>query len=134
MRSLSMPRRLPREELRFRIDSLCISMEQELLEELRAWFDDYVTGFYGEDEYVNANLKMKQSHSRRTCTVMLDLADQIGLASENLLVLGVIVVFYLFYYPFTILAEERHSQNFISERLSLPSEFFSKMGLILGPS
>ena len=31
----------------------------------------------------------------------------IGLASENLLVLALIIVFYLFYYPFTILAEER---------------------------
>jgi len=109
-------------------------MEQELLEELRAWFDDYAAGFYGEDEYVNANLKMKQSHSRRTCTVMLELADQIGLASENMLALGLIVVFCLFYYPFTILAEERYSQNFISARLSSPSKSFSKMGLILGPS
>jgi protein-S-isoprenylcysteine O-methyltransferase Ste14 len=31
----------------------------------------------------------------------------IGLASENLLVLGLIIVFYLLYYPFTILAEEK---------------------------
>ena len=31
----------------------------------------------------------------------------IGLGSENLLVLGLIILFYLFYYPFTILAEER---------------------------
>jgi len=31
----------------------------------------------------------------------------IGLASENLLVLTLVVVFYVFYYPFTILAEER---------------------------
>jgi protein-S-isoprenylcysteine O-methyltransferase Ste14 len=31
----------------------------------------------------------------------------IGLASENLLVLAMIIIFYLFYYPFTILAEER---------------------------
>jgi len=35
----------------------------------------------------------------------------IGLASENILVLGLIVVFYLFYYPFTILAEERKLTN-----------------------
>ena len=31
----------------------------------------------------------------------------IGFGSENLLILTVIVIFYLFYYPFTILAEER---------------------------
>jgi len=30
----------------------------------------------------------------------------IGLGSENVLVLGLIIIFYLFYYPFTILAEE----------------------------
>jgi protein-S-isoprenylcysteine O-methyltransferase Ste14 len=35
----------------------------------------------------------------------------IGLASENLLVLGLIIVFYLLYYPFTILAEERKMTN-----------------------
>ncbi len=31
----------------------------------------------------------------------------IGLASENLLILAMIVIFYVLYYPFTILAEER---------------------------
>jgi protein-S-isoprenylcysteine O-methyltransferase Ste14 len=31
----------------------------------------------------------------------------IGLASENVLVLALIICFYLFYYPFTIIAEER---------------------------
>jgi len=35
----------------------------------------------------------------------------IGLASENLLVLGLIIVFYLLYYPFTILAEEKKMTN-----------------------
>jgi len=35
----------------------------------------------------------------------------IGLASENLLVLILIIVFYLLYYPFTILAEERKMTN-----------------------
>jgi hypothetical protein len=35
----------------------------------------------------------------------------IGLASENLLVLALITIFYLFYYPFTILVEERKLTN-----------------------
>ncbi|HUW19661.1 MAG TPA: isoprenylcysteine carboxylmethyltransferase family protein [Sedimentisphaerales bacterium] len=35
----------------------------------------------------------------------------IGLASENLLVLALIIAFYIFYYPFTILAEERKLTN-----------------------
>lgn len=39
----------------------------------------------------------------------------IGLASENLLVLALIVIFYLSYYPFTILAEERKLTNKFGE-------------------
>ena len=35
----------------------------------------------------------------------------IGLGSENLLVLGLIIAFYLLFYPFTILAEERKLTN-----------------------
>jgi len=35
----------------------------------------------------------------------------IGLASENLLVLALIIIFYLFYYPFTVMAEEKKLTN-----------------------
>ena len=35
----------------------------------------------------------------------------IGLASENLLILALIIVFYLFYYPFTVMAEEKKLTN-----------------------
>ncbi len=58
-------------------------MEQKQLEKFRAWFDDYVTGFYGDDEYVNANLKLKEEHSRRTCEEMLYLARQLGLSGNQ---------------------------------------------------
>ena len=58
-------------------------MEQQQVEKFRAWFDGYVAGFYGDDEYVNANLKSKEQHSRRTCTEMLYLADELGLAENQ---------------------------------------------------
>jgi len=54
-------------------------MQQEQLEKLKSWFDDYVAGFYGNDQYVNANLKLKEQHSRRTCKEMLYLTDQLRL-------------------------------------------------------
>ena len=54
-------------------------MEQKKLEELRVWFDDYVAGFYGDDEFVNANIKLKEDHSKRTCEEMAYLAKQLGL-------------------------------------------------------
>jgi hypothetical protein len=58
-------------------------MEQGQLEKSKAWFDDYVAKFYGNDDYVNANLKLKEDHSRRTCDEMLYLAEQLGLDANQ---------------------------------------------------
>ena len=58
-------------------------MEQQQLDRLKEWFEDFVRGFYGNDEYVNANLKMKYQHSLRTCEEMLYLVDQLGLDANQ---------------------------------------------------
>ena len=58
-------------------------MKQEQLDKLKAWFDDYAARFYADDEYVNANLKLKEDHSRRTCQEMLFLAEQLGLDANQ---------------------------------------------------
>jgi len=54
-------------------------MEQQQLEKLKIWFYDYVKSFYGDDAYVNANLKRKEDHTRRICGEMLYLAKELGL-------------------------------------------------------
>lgn len=58
-------------------------MEQKQLDKLKAWFGDYVARFYADDEYVNANLKLKEDHSHRTCEEMLFLAEQLGLDANQ---------------------------------------------------
>ncbi len=58
------------------------AVEQKQLDKFKLWFDDYVAGFYGDDEVINANLKLKEKHSRRTCKEMLYLAGELGL-DEN---------------------------------------------------
>jgi response regulator RpfG family c-di-GMP phosphodiesterase len=58
-------------------------MEQEQLDKLKSWFDDYVAKYYADDEYVNANLKLKEDHSRRTCEEILYLADELGLDANR---------------------------------------------------
>jgi hypothetical protein len=60
-----------------------VGMEENQLNKLKTWFDEYVAGFYGEDRYVNANLKLKQDHTRRTCDEMLWLASQLGLDARQ---------------------------------------------------
>ena len=69
-------------------------MQQNQLTKFRAWFDDYVAGFYGDDEYVNANLKLKEVHTRRTCKEMLYLAKELGLSDEQMRLAEVIALFH----------------------------------------
>ncbi|MHC4911673.1 MAG: HD domain-containing protein [Planctomycetota bacterium] len=59
-------------------------MEQEQLKRLKIWFDNYVCGFYGENEYVNANIRLKEQHTQRTCEEMLYLGDQLGLSDNQM--------------------------------------------------
>jgi len=61
----------------------------------------------------------------------------IGLASENLLILAMITIFYLFYYPFTILAEEkkltnRFGQAYLDYKARTP-RFLPKLSLYKEP-
>ena len=58
-------------------------MKQEQSEKFKVWFDDYVAGFYGDGEFINANIKLKDEHSRRTCEQMLELADELGLSASQ---------------------------------------------------
>ena len=57
-------------------------MNDGQLEEFRVWFTDYVADFYGDDEFVNANIKLKEDHSMRVCDEVNYLADSLGL-EEN---------------------------------------------------
>lgn len=58
-------------------------MEQEQLKKIRIWFDGYVASLYGDDEFVNVHLKLKEEHSRRTCGQILYLAQELGLTDEQ---------------------------------------------------
>ena len=62
------------------------------MKKFRVWFDDYVAGFYGNDEFINANLKLKEEHSRRTCKEMLYLAEELGLAGNQKRIADVIAL------------------------------------------
>jgi len=69
-------------------------VKQEQLEKFRIWFDNYVAGFYGDDEFINANIELKQLHSRRTCKEILYLAEQMNLSAEQKLIAETIALFH----------------------------------------
>ena len=61
----------------------------------------------------------------------------IGLVSENLLILALIVIFYVAYYPFTIFAEEKRLENkfgevYLEYKRKTP-RFLPKLSLYRGP-
>ncbi|MBN1804950.1 MAG: HD domain-containing protein [Sedimentisphaerales bacterium] len=61
-------------------------LEQAQLDKIKIWFDDYVKGFYGDDETVNANIELKEKHTRRTCKEILYLADELELDENQRLI------------------------------------------------
>ena len=69
-------------------------MRQEQLEKFKKWFDDYVAGFYGDDEYINANIKLKDEHSKRVCEEMAYLAGELGLDENQRLIADTVALFH----------------------------------------
>jgi len=67
-------------------------MEQEQLKKFRLWFDDYVAGLYGDDEFINANLELKEGHSWRTCKEMSYLTQELGLTDNQKRIADVIAL------------------------------------------
>jgi len=54
-------------------------MEQKQLDGLKEWLYGYAALFYGDDAYVNANLKRKVEHTKRICEEMRYLAKELKL-------------------------------------------------------
>jgi putative nucleotidyltransferase with HDIG domain len=69
-------------------------MEQEQLKKFRVWFDNYVAGFYGNDKSINANLKLKEEHSRRVCEEMSYLTGELGLTENQKRIADAIALFH----------------------------------------
>jgi len=58
-------------------------VDRQQIDKIQAWFDDYTAAFYGDDEYVNANIRLKDKHSRRVCGEIVHLADTLGLSDNQ---------------------------------------------------
>jgi len=69
-------------------------VEQGQLKKFKAWFSDYIAGCYGDDEFVNANLKLKERHTLRTCQEMQYLAGELGLEVNQKRIAEAIALFH----------------------------------------
>ena len=69
-------------------------MDQNQLDRFKRWFDDYSNRFLGSDEYVNANLKLKQEHTKRTCQEIVLLAEELALDANQVRIAELIALFH----------------------------------------
>jgi putative nucleotidyltransferase with HDIG domain len=69
-------------------------VEQEKLDKFKTWFDNYVAGFYGNDDFVNYHIKLKHEHTLRVCQEMQFLANELGLAENQKRIAKVIALFH----------------------------------------
>ncbi len=69
-------------------------MQQEQLDRLKRWFDEYVNRFFGDDEYVNGNLRLKYEHTLQTCRESLFLATELALDDNQTRIAELIGLFH----------------------------------------
>lgn len=69
-------------------------MQQEQLDRFKRWFDEYTNRFLDDDAYVNANLQLKQAHTRRTCQESVFLAGELALDDNQTRIAELIALFH----------------------------------------
>lgn len=69
-------------------------MEPYSLDNFRQWFDSYTSRFFGDNEYVNAHLQMKQEHTGRTCREIRGLAAHLALDAHQAQIAEIIALFH----------------------------------------
>ncbi len=71
-----------------------IRMERNQLERFKRWFTEYSGRFLGDDEYVNANLRLKQEHTARTCSEIVHLAQELALDDNEVRIAELTALFH----------------------------------------
>ncbi len=69
-------------------------MKPNQLEEFKEWFTEYVRGHYGDDEFVDYNIKLKECHTHRVCKEMRDLSAVLTLDENDSLIAETIALFH----------------------------------------
>lgn len=65
-----------------------------IISELRSWFSDYVKAFRSDDPEYQKNIDLKEEHSRRVCSEILDIGHSLDLNNESLRLAEAIALFH----------------------------------------
>lgn len=69
-------------------------MDRQQINKFKRWFAEYISTFYGDNEYINANLELKEYHSDRVCREMLYLTDSLGIDPNHKRIAETIALFH----------------------------------------
>ena len=53
-------------------------MNTQKFEKLKTWVNKYIDSFYCDDDFINANIELKQAHTARVCDEMLYLTNSLS--------------------------------------------------------
>lgn len=57
-------------------------------------FEDYVSGFYENEDYINRNIKIKEEHTQRVYKNITSLSESLNLSSRDKTLSGIIALFH----------------------------------------
>jgi hypothetical protein len=69
-------------------------MHQDQLDRFERWFDGYTNRFLGQDDVVDANLRLKQQHTQRVRVESVLLAQELALSEDETRIAGLIALFH----------------------------------------
>lgn len=58
-------------------------MDQKKLENLKDWFESYVSSYYGISDHTDQNVKLKHLHTHKVCEEMKLLTNSLGVSEES---------------------------------------------------
>ncbi|MBE9547363.1 MAG: HD domain-containing protein [Proteobacteria bacterium] len=69
-------------------------MNEGIVADLKDWFTNYVQSFKSGDPDLQQNITLKEEHTRRVCSEILDIGKELGLNDEELRLAEVIALFH----------------------------------------
>jgi hypothetical protein len=118
-------------------------IDQEILSSLKSWFAEYVKTFRSEDPVVQQNMDLKEQHTRRVCSEIIEIGKSLDLNQEDLHLAEVIALLhdvgrfgqYARYGTFLDLRSEDHARlgiEILREKSVLKGIDHSTREIILG--
>ena len=88
------------------------------LKHLKAWFTDYVAGFYTDDSDNNRTVHIKEKHTRRVCGNIIMLGNALSLSDQEMILAETMGLFhdigrfkqYTVYGTFNDMESENHAE------------------------